>query len=907
MSVLHQHLLDSASRGEADLHPTTIIRSELSPRDLEGSLDVPGRNEPAITTTIRRTARPTVNFGKPETGIKSDLTTQGDLLGEKKPGQQSLFAAKPDTSRMEDSKALGRSLWDRVTGLKKRDQLTADAVKFGGLKDEAIAEMQNFKRQTLRDVPLALHREAMPLNIEAGGDNAVLAQQEKTVRASAKTPEDIKLANQLEAAQHLPPKALDLIKYINEHKEIMRQLLIKWGVPVGYVDNYITHMWKLDSRGEPIRRGGASFSGKFQSAKKRTIPTFFDGWRTGLQPETMDIGNLYGNYMFKAQMAVTERKFVADMAQHNAADGNAMISPQQIGKWIDVTSPKGVARLILKPFSWGQYADYKPMPELQALQGWYAAGVIDGKSVMFKSDMFVHPEVHDKLSKIFGESEISKWYRKPTTNPFERTAQIVTKAVADDARKWVKGTMLSSFPPGFHFVQEATGAIGYGVNPLRFLNGTPVDTNHERFRYATQVGGAKVISDDADKENFMEGFRTSNSLFLKGLENIPGIKDIGGKQIAGWTQDSTDWLFKNYIPRLKLATFEAILARKMDTFKKELASGKTNRDELAYNAGREANVAYGHLNYMDMARSPTLQHLFNIFALAPDFWESRVRHALSATTGVAALGANKANRESARSFAILGGIMYVGARVLNQMIDGDPHMEPENAFRIVSGNRAYGVRQYISDYDEMLTNTRTYFEGRMNPVARFVDEAVTGKNYRGEDTKGFDVFRDLLADTVPIPLQSLTRGLSKTGINSTVSILEQSMGAMGVKVSRFAPAQQIYPLAKAWNEAQGKPVDTGTYPASQYTPLKYALEDGDFDHAAKLYAGLVAADKGNTGKASRGLITSINHPFTGSKADDMEFFKTLSDDNKKVYAAAVDRRHLLIQRMQQMLQQKQVS
>jgi hypothetical protein len=49
--ALHSFLLEEARRGNADLHPTTVL--DLSPEDREGAVSVPGKVEPAITVTFR--------------------------------------------------------------------------------------------------------------------------------------------------------------------------------------------------------------------------------------------------------------------------------------------------------------------------------------------------------------------------------------------------------------------------------------------------------------------------------------------------------------------------------------------------------------------------------------------------------------------------------------------------------------------------------------------------------------------------------------------------------------------------------------------------------------------------------------------------------------------------------------
>jgi hypothetical protein len=159
-----------------------------------------------------------------------------------------------------------------------------------------------------------------------------------------------------------------------------------------------------------------------------------------------------------------------------------------------------------------------------------------------------------------------------------------------------------------------------------------------------------------------------------------------------------------------------------------------------------------------------------------------------------------------------------------------------------------------------------------------------------------------------MPLQSLTRGLSETTKNNPVSPLEQLLGSVGLKVSRFSPANSIYPLAKDWKDKYGAenglPPDKGVYPTSIYTPLKYALEDGDYDTAARQWKQLIAQSKA-PGKTARGLVESINAPFTGGRATDQMFYQTLSDHDKQVYDAAVARRTTLMERfgkLQDMIQ-----
>lgn len=254
------------------------------------------------------------------------------------------------------------------------------------------------------------------------------------------------------------------------------------------------------------------------------------------------------------------------------------------------------------------------------------------------------------------------------------------------------------------------------------------------------------------------------------------------------------------------------------------------------------------------------------------------------------------------SVLVLGGSTYIAARILNSYLNnGDPMMDAKHAFSIVYDGRAYQMRSYISDALEAVTNFQGYLSGRLSPVSRSLWEAYSGVNYRGEEVKGWNRFvTDPISGMMPIPLQPFTRDLSSTGKNQPISIFEQMLGSIGIKVSRFAPAQQIYPLAKTWMDQQGLNTPRGVYPTSEYTPLKYALEDGDYETGNKLYEQLVTQNKGNVGKVTKGILASINRPFTESQASDQQFRASLTPENQKLFDAAVTRRQLLMQRFQQM-------
>ena len=130
-------------------------------------------------------------------------------------------------------------------------------------------------------------------------------------------------------------------------------------------------------------------------------------------------------------------------------------------------------------------------------------------------------------------------------------------------------------------------------------------------------------------------------------------------------------------------------------------------------------------------------------------------------------------------------------------------------------------------------------------------------------------------------------------------------------MSRYSPTAQVWPLAREWEQNNadkpGVKVPQGVYPASAYTPLKNALDDGNYKQAWSEYQNLLAAKQNNPGLVASGLQKSIYEPFTGSGANDQAFYASLKPDQQNIVRAADARRSILWDRFGQMMGDQQAS
>ena len=530
------------------------------------------------------------------------------------------------------------------------------------------------------------------------------------------------------------------------------------------------------------------------------------------------------------------------------------------------------------------HEDYKVVDQ-PALHDWTFAGKDDlGSNILVKGDLAVHPEVATHLENVLKTSAISKWLQAKTENPFLNGG----KWVADKFIKTqgiVKGTMLSFSP--FHQVQEGIHALGHRVNP--FTNIPRIDLRDPKQADAA-AHGLMIAHDRLSQSLFMEGVGTNNSNLI-----TMGLRKIGW----GYTTEAADkvdayqhWLFSQYIPGLKLKTYEHVLERNMERYKDDIASGAATEWQVKVLSAKQSNAAYGHLNYTEMGHNPTIRHAMQIALLAPDFLEARSRFVGQSLKGLAG---GKVGSEQLQALAFLAVTQFVTATVQKILTNNDP--EFDHPFEMRFGNKYYGLRSVPEDIYKLFGNPAGFIGGRISPIfGRFLQEGVFGVNYRGERTSFGNAIADILAGIVPMPMQSLTRQWTTGGKSNPISPLEQILSSAGIQIHRYSPITKVYPLAHDWvKKNYPEDVQKGTYPVSKYQQLRYALEDNNTEAANREIDRLVdgGMKRGDIGK---GFKDSVNHPFTGSKTHDQEFYKSLDEDDKKRYDAAVERRKEILRR-----------
>jgi len=758
---------------------------------------------------------------------------------------------------------------------RKMSPLDSATAAHSGKVQKSFDEARRAQREIKREVPNDRRQAAISVWREAKGDLPTL----QAWAAAAKG----RLFKQAAIdAQSLSPKELAIAAKVQAAFDVLFNRGTRYDVLKSHRDQYVPHVWDVKRPGTGW--GGGVLRQRFRFSKARTFDTFFDGDQAGFTPKTLAIGKLLPAYIHEMNKVIADRQLVQDMAGKFAADGRPLVLPRGTAKEID----KGDGDFAYLVFPRAQKAvkdaagdkleqgDYRTMEGQPALHAWrWVQEDQAGNPILMQSDLALHPDAYRRLNSMIGQSAIRQWYHDPVPGAAQIPRAIVRGL--DVAQGAMKREMFGLLAP-FHQVQEGTHGVGHWVNP--FFNIPKIDLRNPGQLDAANHG-LMLLPDRASSRVYLEGVGTQTSLLSRGIRKLTPV----GRAIADVIDGYQDYLFHQYIPGLKYKTYEAMRERNMRRYADELTAGTMTEADVKITSAEQANAAYGHLNYALLDRNPTIQHLIQLAALAPDFLEARARFAGQAVKGLS----SPVGAEQLKAVAILAAVQAGSAVVISSLL-GDRY-DPEHPFEVVHNGRRYAMRSVPEDIYSLLKDTRQFAYGRVNPlIVKGGIQLATGLNYRGEKVDPLDTVGELLAQYIPLTARAIpaVRRLTETGRNTPITPLQQLSGSLGLRISRYSPIAETYKLAGEWMDAQKIARAQGSFPISKYQQLRYALEDGDLERARAEYLKL--REVMDSGKIKSGFTQSINHPFTQTEKTDKTFAASLKGHDRKMYELALHTR-----------------
>lgn len=821
-------VIEAQPEAPTTAEPTAVHEATLAPPDIAPTTisEGPGAASPGDIPKASELKQLTDAIENTEP-VKQPLSEQAANLYANVREQ---IIGKAETA-LDTLKTLGNASLSALKGEHAWTDFKEALGKFSGEYNRNDYELQQFTHEIKRVVPDKMRREAIVNWLQADGDKAVLEE-----RAAAATT----YKRGYELATQLTPDEIMLADNVRSYLDSKLQAGIDAGLLKAGVDNYVSQVW---DRPNPITQKlvGEIFTGKLapnpKFIRQRIFQSYFEGEQAGFRPKIKDIGALTAIYDQSFSRAISSRRLIKSLHEGTAADGRPLVEVSGVN--VPVNGEAGATEaLLIKPKVKPEEAgDYLPIDH-PALRGWRWAGTDEktGATVLYQGDLLVHPDVHSHLKNVL------------STSAFRQN--VFTRSILEAASLLKQSKLALS---GFHFTQEGAHAMAHRVNPL-----APERIDFTKPEQTALVDHGLQIADYRAFQAFSEGISGAGSIY----ERIPGV----GK----WLSRYNEFLFQEYIPRLKMTMATDALARNRERY-----GGKLSEDQLLELTANQSNAAFGELNYTMLGRNPTFQDMIRLATLAPDFLEARGRFVAQALT--------RTGGEQRTALALQAATLYVGARILNQALDGDPHWEPKYAFSVLVNKRQYGIRSVVEDTAHLLADPSRFIANRMAPFARAAIEFSTGRDWRGIKRTSMQQVGDLAEWLLPITFDKQPQH-TRT---------DQALQAAGVTVRSATAQQRLYEQLNKFKTDKNlltKEEQEGAISASEYAGLRSALAADDLKSAKTEYNKLLHPTDGTKPKTPQQVrshfVTSVRRPFSGSPRIEKQFVNSLDKKGIDLYLEA---------------------
>jgi hypothetical protein len=432
-------------------------------------------------------------------------------------------------------------------------------------------------------------------------------------------------------------KRVDQIGKIPQLKEIadyMRNSYDQAGVEArkadiihNYVDNYVNRIWKVPkgekrAMSEVLRKFGTST----RHAKRRKFTTIVEGWAAGYELAVEDAANNLNIYKDEIARTIEDKRLIKEGLKAKTADGLNLFSHRHEEGYEEIQHPNFVTYKTI-----GTVKDKKILEEMfdispkeiEGLKGEQLERLAEAKGKLYPS------------KNIFVDDKGQVWERKRLYAP---------KAVAKNLNKILGVSKLAGV---------------WGVDTLTFYNALvkawilqSAFFHHFAFTrsYILGVRGKRKIG--APEVNVIKAYKMGiekikemgedvkllvmNGLTLGRLQDWSETMLRQHDTVFGRVMDKTKYTkaFKDFMNQLRQGQADFLFnvfgpGLKIMSALSELNMARIEHPEMSDDA-RAAMVAelinddFGGLHLQRMGRDPTVQHVFRLFALAPDWTESNV-------------------------------------------------------------------------------------------------------------------------------------------------------------------------------------------------------------------------------------------------------------------------------------------
>ena len=416
-------------------------------------------------------------------------------------------------------------------------------------------------------------------------------------------------------SQNLTPEQIAIAEGISRQYQEVGQQALDSEVIRNTLDNYVARAWDV----EPPKHGTEKFR-KFgtatRHAKARKFETILEGWANGFNLKIEGATNNLQILKEEISKTIADKTFLNKLSKLKNLEGKPLITT-------DATLP-GYVRIDHPNFKAWRVGAATDAP-IDPTRGKNFLQIPEG-TILERKEFYAPKEIAKELNNIFGVSGLKD---VPSIKEITK-ANAVIKAWVLQSSFFHHTAFMRSFYLGSSPFGEAFGKIKSGESFIDAVKGlTPRQAYKSGLKAITDmqpeiellVRNGLTLGKMQDWEESI--LRNEQTFIGKTLDKLKVSKVIKDK-INAFREAQADFLFKQFGTGLKA---KAALIEYKNILKKRPGIDPNKAAKIAANL---MNDDFGGLHLQRIGRSPTTQHIFRLFALAPDWTESNIRSLVKA-------------------------------------------------------------------------------------------------------------------------------------------------------------------------------------------------------------------------------------------------------------------------------------